>query len=172
MARHLISTIAFCAAMQGQSPVLPQELALGRQTGPFRFTILSDKLAFQPGETIALKSILRNEADHSISLFATDRVSFYGMDVRLPGPEYLPFRNMAVLSPEGERLAYPGHSSATNHVLRPGMALIDNFELNRLYAMTAPGDYHVIFFFRAPDYVGKNVTVMSNELVITVEEKK
>jgi hypothetical protein len=38
--------------------------------------------------------------------------------------------------------------------------------------MSVPGEYHVVFRFHAPDYVGRGVVVSSNELVISIAEKK
>jgi hypothetical protein len=150
----------------------PGRLPLGRKTGPFRFTLSPGKTEYQADETIRLASVLRNESEQKLALSMTPRVSFYGMDVRLPGPAWMPFRDRAVLSPEGERRVYPGHTSAAGYVLNPGQELADEFEINRLYVMTVPGEYHITFYFRAPDNVGKGVMVMSNEIVVTVAEKK
>ena len=102
----------------------------------------------------------------------TPRVSFYGMDVRLPGSDWLPFKYRTTLSEEGERLNESGFTSATGHVVKPGGELIDKFELNRLYKMPTPGEYRVAFYFRAPDYVGQNVIDTSNEIAFTIAEKK
>jgi hypothetical protein len=144
----------------------------GGRTGPFFFLITSDKQVYQAGETILITSRLRNDSDHDIPVFMTPPISFYGKDVRLPGPASMQFRNLAVLSDEGERLVFPGFTSATSHLLKPGSEIVDRFELNKLYVMPLPGEYRVKFHFRAPDYVGKDVTVISNELVFTIAGEK
>jgi len=165
---RMIPLLLFCVAFHGQEPPAREARPLGRQTGPLRFLISADKMIYQPAETITVTSVLRNEADHDLMLSMTAPVSFYGKDVTLPSPTWMPFRSLAVLSVEGQRQVFPGYASASGHILKPGDEIVSKFELNKLYVMPVPGDYHVVFHFRAPDYIGKNVIVMSNEIVVTI----
>ena len=167
---RMIPVLWLCVALQGQEPANRESPPLGRQTGPLRFLISADKTSYQPDETITVTSVLRNEADHDLMLSMTDPVSFYGKDVMLPSPAWIPFRSLAVLSVEGQRKVFPGHMSASGRTLKPGDEIVSKFELNKLYVMPVPGDYHVVFHFRAPDYIGKNVIVMSNEIVVTIAQ--
>lgn len=164
----MIPLLLLCVAFQGQEPSVRESPPLGRQTGPFRFSISADRPIYQLGDPIFVTSVLRNETDHDLSIFMSSPLQFYGKNVMLPEPAWLPVRNLAVLTDEGQRQVFPGHMSASSRVIRPGGEIESKFELNKLYAMSVPGDYHIVFHFRAPDYVGKNVIVMSNEIVVTV----
>ena len=169
---RMMAVLLCCSVLHGQGSPAPEATPAGRTTGPFRFSISTDKLIYRPEETITLTSVLHNETDHDLSLSMTPRVSFYGMDVRLPSPDWLPFRTRTTLSEEGQRRKYPGFTSATGHILKPGGEIIDKFELDKMYTMPIPGEYRVAFYFRAPDYVGKNVIVTSNEIAFTIAERK
>jgi hypothetical protein len=168
----MISVLFLCVILQGQEPLTTEAPLPGRQTGPFRFSISADKTSYQPEDTIMVTSVLRNETDHNLSLSLSDPFMFYVIDVMLPAPAWLPFRSRAIFSEEGQRRKYPGFASFTGHVLKPGGEFVDKFELNKLYTMPVPGDYHIVFHFHAPDYVGKDVNVISNEIVVTLSEKK
>ena len=169
---RMMAVLLCCSELQGQGFSASEAIPAGRTTGPFRFLISTDKLLYQPEETITLTSVLRNDTDHDVSLFMTPRVSFYAMDVRLPGPAWLPFRSRAILSEEGQRRKYPVFTSGTSHILKPGREIIDKFELNKMYTMPITGEYRVAFYFSAPDYVGQNVIVTSNEIAFTIAGKK
>jgi hypothetical protein len=166
---RMIPLLLLCVAFQGQEPPARESPPpQGRQTGPFRFSLSADKPVYRPDDPILVTSVLRNEADHDLSIFMSSPIQFYGKDVMLPGPAWLPFRNLAVLTDEGQRQVFPGHMSASSRVLKPGDEIVSKFELNKIYVMPVPGYYHVVFHFRAPDYIGKNVIVMSNEIVVTI----
>jgi hypothetical protein len=165
---RIIPVLLLCVVLQGQESTAREAPTLGRLTGPFRFSISTDKMIYQPDEAITVTSVLRNEADHNVMLSMTVPISFYGKDVTLPSPAWMPFRSLAVLSAEGQRQVFPGYASASGRILKPGDEIVSKFELNKLYVMPVLGDYHVVFHFRAPDYVGKNLIVMSNEIVVTI----
>jgi hypothetical protein len=165
---RLILLLMLCATFQGQEPLAGESPPLGRLTGPFRFSVSADKVIYHPDEAITVTSVLGNEADHNVMLSMTAPISFYGKDVTLPSPAWMPFRSLAALSEEGQRQVFPGHMSASSRVLRPRDEIVSKFELNKLYVMPVPGGYHVVFHFRAPDYVGRNVSIISNEIVVTI----
>jgi hypothetical protein len=167
-----IPILLLCVLAHGQDAPVRDAAPPGRQTGPFRFSISADKAIYQPDETIIVTSVLRNEADHSISLAMGPPISFYGKDIMLPAPAWLPFRSLAVHTEEGQQLELPPFTSAASHILKPGGEIVAKFELNKIYAMPVPGEYHVVFHFPAPDFVGKGVVVLSNEIVVTIAEKK
>ncbi len=140
----------------------------GRQSGPFRLAIFADKSVYKSGEPVLVTSVLTNESDHELSIFMTPRISFYWMELRLPTPVWSPIKDVAQLTEEGERRKYPGFSSARSVTLRPGIGLVDKFELSSLYDIAAPGPYRLTFSFTAPSYAN-GVTVISNELQVVVE---
>jgi hypothetical protein len=169
---RMIMLVLLCTLVKGQDSPAREAPQLGRQTGPFRFSLSADKLLYQPDETITVTSVLRNETDHDLSISMTPRLTFYSMEVMLPGSAWIPFRNRAVLSEEGQRRKFPGFISATSHILEPRGEFVDKFELNKLYTMPVPGEYYVKFYFHAPDYVGKGIYVVSNVIAVTIAEKK
>jgi hypothetical protein len=93
---RVIPALVFCLAIQAQENVGK------RQTGPLLFAISSDKTDYDAGETITITSELRNVSDHDVAI-RRDTLHYFSMDVMLPGPDWLPFRDRAVLSEEGSR---------------------------------------------------------------------
>ena len=172
MTRMMMTVFLCCSILLGQGFPTGESTPAGRATGPFRFSISSDKVLYQAGEAITLTSVLHNETDHDISFFIPPRDIYYRMDVRLPGPDWLPFRNRAVLSEAGQRQKYPARTSVSTYILQASGEFVDKFELNKMFTMLIPGEYRVAFYFPAPKYFGQNVIVTSNEIAFTIAEKK
>ena len=169
---RLLSTLLLCFAIQAQDNVGKREHVEGRQTGPLLFSISSDKESYEADEVVTITSELRNVSDHDVTAMASSPLQIYSMDIELPGPEWLPFRDRAVLSEEGSRKKYrEGGSSHFVWVLKPGEALKNQFELNKLYVMPVAGKYKVTFYFPAPDSVAKGQHVVSNEIVFSIAER-
>jgi hypothetical protein len=161
-----------CLVIQAQDNVGKRETVEGRQTGPLLFSISSDKTDYEAGETITITSELRNAGDHDVNL-RRDTLRYFSMDVMLPGPDWLPFRDRALLSEEGSRTKYSqGHFSISAWRMKPGDAYVDRFELNKLYTMSVAGKYKVVFHFLAPDSIAKGQNVVSNELILSIADKK
>jgi len=168
--RRTIALLLLSFTLWGQSPLPESEPSQGRRTGPFLLSISSDKRHYQAGETISITSVLLNETDQEFDLRQTSPMAFYGMDVILPGPAWLPFRYRSNLTEEGQRQTFRSWQvSFAPMRVKPGEKIVNHFELNKLYQMTAPGEYHVTFYFRAPSYVGQDGIVRSNELVIGID---
>jgi hypothetical protein len=172
MLTRFVPALMLCLVIQAQDNVGKREIVEGRQTGPLLLSISSDKTDYEAGETITITSELRNLSDHDIDL-RRDTLQYFSMDVMLPGPDWLPFRDLALLSEEGSRTKYPqGHYSISAWRLKPGEVFVDRFPLNRLYKMPIAGKYKVIFHFLAPDSIAKGQNVVSNELSLSIAEKK
>jgi hypothetical protein len=169
--KRILAVFLLCVVLQGQDSASNEERSPGRRTGPFLLSISSDKQKYLSGEAISITSVLRNESDREVVMRMSSPLRFYGMEVILPGPAWLPVRNRAVLSEEGQRQMYPGHISSGIFPLKPGEESVAHFEMSKLYVMTIPGEYHVVFYFRAPYYVGGDGMVKSNEIVFTIAEK-
>lgn len=171
MIKRLLLTIFLCFAA-GAQEAGQTEPSAGRITGPFSFSISSDKANYEADEIITITSELRNTSDHDVTISMGSTLQIYSMDVRLPGPDGLPFRDQAVMSKDGLRMKYrEGGVSHMGWVLKPGQALKDRFQLNKLYMMPLAGQYKVTFYFRAPDNVAKDAYVVSNELTLSISGK-
>jgi hypothetical protein len=173
MRTRLIPIFLLCFALEAQTPSARIDDTVGRQTGPFLFSITSDRENYAADETITITSELRNVSDHDVTITMASTLQMYAMNITLPGPEWLPFRNQAALSDGGLRKKYREQGvSHPRWPLKPGQAFKDHFELNKLYVMPLAGKYRVAFSFHAPDSVGKGLEIESNEVVFTILAKE
>ena len=103
-------------------------------------------------------------------------IDAYQMDIKMPTPEWLPipFRAQAALTPYGAHQKEPHELMGSIFLLEPVRDSSREVELNRLYVMSAPGEYHVIFSTQLPqrEPVFHRIVVMSNQLKITVLPEK
>ena len=149
----------------------------GKRSGAFQLSIASDKMLYNEGEFIVVTSILKNVTDEPAVLTGhASPFGFYDIDVRMPIADWIPnaAAPRAALTSLGLSQKIFLSGSTAGHSLKPGAEFRNAFELNRLYEMSATGDYHVIFSCRLPSHTGRNemVTITSNELIITVLKKQ
>jgi hypothetical protein len=142
----------------------------GEQSGPFRLSISTDKEMYQVGDLIHLSAVIKNASDHPTYFARVPPILFYEMEIRLPSPDWIPWRPTAVLTEAGQEEKRPGESSFVGYVIAPSHEVLDQFELNRLYHMSTPGTYHIQFSCKLPlRYRGDPfVSVISNDLKLTV----
>jgi hypothetical protein len=160
------------AAQDASRPVKLREW--GEQGGSFQLSISTDKTQYEPGEAIQLTAVLRNATNETARFEMTHRMTFFDMVVVLPGPDWIPLKRRAALTPFGERQRNPvvggGFSVPPT---QPGWQLSLDYEMNKLYDMSMPGTYHVTFSCMVPSmrWSDPKIRVTSNEIAITMPGK-
>lgn len=159
-----------CILAQSDRPEL-KPVKWGKQSGPFQLAIMSDKEVYRTGESVQISAVLKNVAGHPA--WHESSRTFYSMDVRFPVPEWIPGRPQAKLREEGERAMHPLIGDAVGFTLSPGHTVTTVFEMGRLYDMSTPGKYQVIFSCKEPPEVpgGPVLIVVSNEITVTILPK-
>lgn len=171
---RLVVLLSLLGAAVAQHPNATEDRQWGSQSGSFRLSISSDKAQYSPGEQIHITAVLKNVTDHPTRLVVTSPFEFYQMDVRLPVPVWIPWKPQAVPTALGRKLAHPDMSSEAGMVAQPGDQRVAEYEINKLYDMSAPGEYRITFSCRQPlrERGDPATTITSNELVVTVVPKK
>lgn len=97
-------------------------------------------------------------------------VIFYDMDIRVPVQTWIRLSPRAALTEFGQRQMNPPVGGSYGGDLKPGGESIREVELNKLYYMTTPGDYRVVFSCKVPlkKPGDPHITVTSNEITITI----
>lgn len=143
----------------------------GARAGAFQLSIYSDKKSYANGEPILLSAVMKNVSDNWAFLVAHTPFEFYDIDIRIPFPSWMPFKPRAALTPFGRERKYPRETSLRGGDVQAGRESVDQFELNKLYYMSAPGDYRIVVSCRLRSKGGQPpMTAVSNEIVITVEK--
>jgi hypothetical protein len=160
--------LCFCALAQDTPADVEREW--GKQSGAFRLSISSNKPQYAAGEAIKITAVLKNVTDSSAYIARPTPPEFYNMDVRMPTPDWIPFKPQAVLTTLGDQQRHPSRSSMVGWDLQAGADVTNDFELHKLYTMSVPGEYHVTFSCKIPvKKIGEPLLVItSNELKITV----
>jgi len=151
----------------------------GPRAGPWRLSISAEKSQYSAGETVVVVALLKNVSEQPV-LF-TDVTGgpppmLYRMDVRLPVPAWIPWKPRAAELPLAK--LQPGASYHMIGMDEPaGWESVSEVDLNKLFDMSTPGDYHVTFSTsqltrsRADGPTAREnpkVTVTSNEITVTV----
>lgn len=159
---------------EAPSPPPGRVRSWGEQSGPFRLSITSDKDQYAPGEAMRVVAVIKNVSDHPTYLARSAPFLFYDVAIRLPVPEWVPWHPRAPLTPLGETEKHPRMASYSGAAVAAGNETVDEFELDKLYQMSAPGEYHITFSCKLPaHYRGDpKVTVTSNEIVVTVVRQR
>ena len=163
----IIATLSFCAL--AQSEARPQKpVQWGKQSGPFQLAIATDKEEYKPGEAVRVTAIFKSVASHPVWHYASR--AFYSIDVRIPFPDWLPWRPQAKLTPQGERAIHPIYDSVIGLRVQPGREMTSEDDLSKLYDMSAPGTYLITYSCKEPPEVPGDpvVTVVSNVIAITI----
>ena len=171
-----ILLIAFGASAQDSTASKPREW--GKEAGPFRLSISSDRDKYTIGEAIKITAILKNVSDHSVIFRRTGPAAFqFQMDIRLPMPAWIPWKPRAPLTPLGQQEMDPRlFSGIAGAEARVGAEMTDEVEISKLFEMSTPGDYSITFSCRQQvgspkDQSGAErpmVTVVSNQITVTV----
>ena len=148
----------------------------GPQAGPWRLSISTDKSQYSVGETIEVAAVLKNVSAGPVVLSSPGDATLYGMDVRLPMPEWIPWRPRASELPLAAEQLRNVFSVGGGDV-PAGREHVSRHELSKLFDMTAPGEYHVTFSTNQATrgiaegqatHQNSMVKVTSNEITITV----
>ena len=85
-----------------------------------------------------------------------------------------PQKQQAMLTARGYAEKHPLEMSTMGCTLDPGRENSRTLELNKLFQMTAPGEYRITFSCKEPlkKLGDPDVTITSNELAITVIAKQ
>ncbi|MGA3241474.1 MAG: hypothetical protein ABSG03_34875 [Bryobacteraceae bacterium] len=169
--------IPVCIAAQDAAGEKPR--AWGKVSGSYQLSIASDKAQYEMGEPIEIASILKNVSDHAIMLLRTFAETNYVMEVLMPAQSWLPWRSRAALMPYGNKVKNPEMNNVAGADIPPGREVEDKFKINKIYDMSAPGDYLITFqcrqsTIRIGDMDGKEhpmVDIMSNAITVTVLPK-
>jgi hypothetical protein len=141
----------------------------GKQAGSFQLSIGSDRRAYGFGETVTVTATLKNVSMDQAWFARQGPVELYDMQVLLPVPSWLRYSQRAPLTPLGREMKYPRMTSTVGNYIPAGHEVVDKFELNKLYDMRAPGDYHIVFSCKLRPREGEPVvTVVSNEITVRV----
>jgi hypothetical protein len=120
-------------------------------------------------------AVLKNVSDGP-ALFSTTGATLYTKDVRLPMPEWIPWRPRASALPLAEEQIRSGMGRKGVGVAA-GWEDVMEHELNKLFDITTPGEYHVTFSTNQATrgiaegqatHQNSTVKVTSNEITITV----
>ncbi len=163
----IIAAFSFCALAQSEVP-RQRPVQWGKQSGPFQLSIASDKDEYRPGEVVRITVTLKNVASHPVQHEAGR--TFYTADVRVPSPDWLPWRPQARLTPLGERARYPAYDSIQGGKVQPGAEMTSDDEISKLYDMRAPGKYTITYVCKEPPEVKGDpvVVIVSNEITVTI----
>lgn len=156
----------------GQDGV-PAKQDRGKQIGSFQLSLSSDKERYMPDEIIRVTAVLKNVTNDFALVEAPGSGMLYEIDVRVPFPEFIPFKPRAALTAVGAKQKSPpanGFSSGVGFSLMPGKEMTREFELNNLFEMRGAGDYHITFSCKAPfkHAIGPRVVITSNPIVVRV----
>ena len=159
-------------AVQGPD-VGAEERQWGPQSGSFRLSISSDRAQYTGGTPIIITAVLKNVTDHPTRLVVTTPVESYSVDVRIPMPSWIPWKPQAIPTALNRTLAQPERSEVGT-IANPGHERITVYEINKLYDMSTPGEYRIIFSCRQPlrQQSDPTVHIVSNEIVVAVLSKK
>jgi hypothetical protein len=143
----------------------------GKRSGPFQLAIVSDREEYKLGEAVRVTAVLKNVASYPV--LHEESLVFYSIDIRVPFPEWMPSRPQAKLTSEGERAAHPLRGNGLGMTLRPGREIAHEDELSKLYDMSVPGKYRIVYSCKEPPEAAGEpaLTVVSNELTVTVLQK-
>jgi hypothetical protein len=168
--KGIISLVCCSVFAQNQAPADVREW--GKQSGSFQLSITSDKARYAMGEMINVTAVLKNVTDEPAMVLRNEPALFYNVDVRVPIPEWIPLKPQAALTPFGEKQKNPQLTHMAGANLKPGGEIVDELQLNKLYVMSTPGEYHVAFSCKLPLKRLGDPWVTSNEMKITVLEKE
>lgn len=157
-----------------QGPTPPKPCEWGERTGSFQLSISSDKEQYETGETIRVTARLKNVTDQPAGIAMATPFMLYTIDIRVPMPEWIPWKPQAVLTPFGRDQKNPLSQNVHGWLLLPGREEIHEFDLDKLYEMSAPGVYKVTFSCEHPRKKSAEPgrTVISNTIKVTVLGKK
>lgn len=119
-----------------------QATGVSNTSSPFQLSIVSDKPLYEMGEVIKIKVILKNIEDYTTTFSLGTPELFYGMDVSMPKPSWIPVRSKALRQPRGRE---SGLSSFGGGPFFPGDEKVSTIALNKLYYMNSPGVYRIRF---------------------------
>jgi len=172
-----VALIAVAQLILGAQTTPPQtnaeavgEREWGKQSGPFQLSIAADKRQYGAEEVILLTATLKNVGSEPVMMHHVPRMLLYEVNVWLPMPAWIPYKPKAPLTQFGDSERHPRFTSVMGRVVPSGYESVDRFELNKLFQMSAPGEYRVVLSCRQPsEKKGEpEITVTSNEIVVTV----
>ena len=163
-----------------QDPAIEKPRPWGPRSGRLQLSIASDRARYEVGETIEVTVVLKNVSEYSTELKRMKGVPTYSMEVLAPGASWLGWRQKSALTPLGEETMDLRRATGTVGVdLAPGRESSEKYEINRLFEMSAPGEYSVTLQCRQPTTGiaegGKEhpmVEVTSNTITIAVLPKQ
>jgi hypothetical protein len=164
-----MALVVACAGLMPQGSDTGAVREWGEQSGPFQLSISTNKQQYAAEELIKLTAVVKNVSDGPARFARPSPVTFYEMDIRVPMPEWIPFRPQAVLTPDGQAQKHPWRSNFAGMTICAGVETTDQFDLNKLYYMSAPGEYRITFSCKLPQKLGdRDFAITSNELRITI----
>jgi hypothetical protein len=144
----------------------------GPRSGPWRLSIAAEQSHYVVGETVSVTAVLKNISDAPVMFTSPGSATLYVMDVRLPVPEWIPWKPRAAALGE-----LPRDYSFISINVPPGYEHVSSHKLSKLFNMATPGEYRVVFSTQEPAHTMNErkdarektaVKVTSNELTITV----
>lgn len=162
------------SAVSAQDSETPQARTWGKQAGAFQLSIATDQDRYVLGEPVRISVVLKNVTDDEAWFVNTQREVLYDMRVWLPSPDWIPLKQLAALTPEGDALKHPHMGNYAGAKVPAGREMPEELWISKLYYMTIPGTYHVVISCRQPLHERYNpqVTITSNEIAVTVLAKQ
>ncbi len=161
---------------QGDAPVGSREW--GAVSGRFQLSITAERSQYAVGDPIRITAVLKNVSGQPALLWRVAATRYYQMDVRLPAPDWLPFRTQARLTPLGREETAPREVSFMGGEVPEGYEWKEEIELSKLFDMSAVGEYRITFVCRQPgagadygDRKDSRVVIVSNTLRVSVAPK-
>jgi len=164
--------VASAAWSQGGHP--PSiEAHWGDRSGPYQMSIISDKTEYQVGDPIKISVALKNVSDSPVELHVSNLYTMFTMDVRVPVPDWIPWKPQAALTQQGRGVKFPRDNAVMGVALPPDGQRTFELYPTALYEISTPGKYRITFSCRQPSPAegAQMVTVVSNEVTIAVLPK-
>jgi hypothetical protein len=151
----------------------------GKVFGSYQMSIASNRTQYEVGEPIKIGSVLKNVSDHPIMLRRTTPETTYTMEILTPAQSWLPWRSLAALTPYGNKVKNPRMYSVAGVDIPPGSEEKNEFEISKIYEMSAPGEYSITFRCRQPtirmsEMDGKEhpMVNVTSKIIVTVVPKQ
>lgn len=168
----IVIALVFCQA-DIQNAAVTKTRDWGPRSGSFQLSIFSNKDTYMVGEEVQVTAVLKNVTDAPAWVQMTTPAMFYDMEIRPPFPAWINFKPRAALTSAGQKMKSPSEVSLRGGPLTAGRELAYEFDLSKLYEMSASGEYTITFSCRLPlkERGDPRVAVTSNELKITIKPK-
>jgi hypothetical protein len=145
-----------------KADTLPSET--GTIAGGFKLSLTVDKHKFASGEAIMLKVSLRNTTNAPLHIMGTIFDVDCQTEVRNDKGELVPLTEYAKHLPRMNGI----HISMGRISIGAGQEAQEALQVNRLYEMSAPGEYSIVLRRGVPGWVRGQPEVVSNKVALRV----